>query len=157
MATDNSTTAAGGAALPRNNSDEFDHRGAILVEADHEPITIVVETLSKEMFEAHCYRQSAVGAVYVAYQGHKADLAAAGCLPLGLCAYDRLMEDDTGGLWRVSRDRRRPVKRGFIKVQYYATNRAFAASLPGVSALHPEALARLPGRPHLRLVVDNTR
>jgi hypothetical protein len=127
-----------------------------LLDAPHGPITISVEALSKHSLEVYWSHPTERGGIGVQYRGHKDDLAAAGCLKFGLERYDRFLDDGCGGFWWVT-GKAGPGKRGFIAVNYYACNAGFAASLPGVRERSQQILSHLGTRPHLRLVVDNTR
>jgi len=134
----------------------------------HGAVTVGVELLSQYALDYYYHLKSRPGQVgaEVMYRGHKDDVIAAGCISPDVFAsipYFRFFDVGRALVWISSKAG--PGKRGWIQLNYYTVDRAFAESLPGVLDFFPGGLPRtgppdragLSRRPWLRLVVDNTR
>ncbi len=130
-----------------------DARRAIVLIGAHAPITIDIQVISQLALQRYYYLDAESAGLEIRYRGHKDDLLAAGCIK-SLGRYDRFHDDGHGGTW-VLTSKAGPKNRGHVAIAYYTCNRAFAASLPAVRSVFPEALAQIATRPRLRLVVDN--
>jgi hypothetical protein len=143
-----------------------------------------VELASAELYSAarmaHYFSTVALPGLCVDYRGHRDDLVMTGCVAAAQLRefFNEYHDDGHGGLWLVE-SKAGPDRRGWLSARYCLVSRAHALRLPGLQALCPDQLNALgePSaggrgraaaqvieldrsprrRPHLRLVVDNTR
>jgi len=164
-------------------------REATLADGVHGPVSVSVDlTAQRDLEEYYGIRADYPGQVgaHVAYDGHRDDLVAAGCVSAKLLASgsykdfnliggdedlspNRLVRRDRAGTLVSLESKAGPGKRGWLRVVYLTIDRQFAEALPGVRDLYPEGLPRTgpadgdgllawqARRPRLRLAVDNTR
>ena len=140
----------------------------------HWPVTVSVELLSQQSLEVYygftCAYEGQIGG-RIRYCGHKEDMVDAGCIDadkLKRAPYDQFIKFEHGFYVVASKAGR--GYRGRIAVSYYVDRLALVApAFPSVASLFPKGIphsdqpswkriaGRLPARPKLQLVVDNTR
>ena len=129
-----------------------------LADGPRYPVRLCVEQLPEGLDERSRGAGDASG-LWIRYRGHKEDLVALGCISrerLAGARYDRY-ENDSRGAIRYVESKAAPGRRGVVELSYFAQSRSFAGMLPGVRTYCADWLEALPGRPRLRLVVDNAR
>ena len=127
-----------------------------LADGSHDPVRLSVEQMPDGI---GLRGAAATPTLRIEYVGQRKDLIALGCISRDTLArthYDRYTDDPRGGVLRVTSSTD-PRRRGMLRLSYFAQTRLLAAMLPGVGSYCADWLQALPGRPRLRLVIDNAR
>lgn len=127
-----------------------------LSEGAHDPVRLSVEQMPDGIGR---HGAVATPTLRIEYVGHRKDLIALGCISRETLAgthYGRYADDPRGGVLRVTGNTD-PLRRGMLRLSYFAQTRLLAVMLPGVRSYCADWLETLTGRPQLQLVIDNTK